>query len=790
MGINEDLEKEELKKAKIEARKKLEEQILELKEQQAEKAHEQFEVEVKMEAQKAAAAKREAENQMDLASAYQIQLEILTAQGDLTAAEQTRLEALVKTHRDAALAAQETADAASDTADALKDAAEYGENLITRLTGISDKPKSFAGKLLADPGNMIKGLMAAGSKMITPMNVLTSSVDKVVEATAALALESDQAVVNFRKSTGASGEFDSTIRNLERSLYGAGVTSAEAGEAVQSLFLNVTGFTEMGPETVKQVGETVAMLAELGVNSKTTAENIQFATKVMSMSGAQAEELTRDLFTFAQELQVSGDQIASDFAAMGPTIAALGEQGVQAFKDLQVQSKATGLAMDTMLKITGQFDTFADAAQSVGKLNALLGGPYLNTLEMVTETDPSKRMDLMRDATLNAGLAFDDLSYYQKKAYTSALGLNNEMELAMFLGGNMDQIAPPQKSAAEMEELAKQTAQFNTIMDELTQAGMAFAVALGPLISGIKQFLNFIHPVFKVIGDILPVLEPLAVALGLVAVAWALMTIAATPWMWVSLAIIGGLAILNKFLGPGGLFAAGLLLAIPALLAFGTALSFSTAGLLPLLGLLVTFGIYLFKKIASPGLIEMLGMAAAAMFLLPPAIAAFALGLMILLPFLPILGVMMWYLMKLLPQLAAGFALIAASVGDVFTETFINNLRMMAIEIANIVDKINELDTVKATAFTVTTVATAGAAAVNAAAAGVFSAPTTTGATASAGAGASGPPPVINVHLSVDGTEFATAVNKVEIEKYVAGTKSDMHASIVDMLKEGFLSSS
>ena len=790
MGINEDLEKEALKAAKLEARKKLEEQILELKEQQAEKTYEQFEVEVKMEAQKAAAAKREAENQMDLASTYQIQLELLTAQGDLTAAEQTRLEALVKTHRDAALAAQETADAASDTADALKDAAEYGENLITRLTGISDKPKSFAGKLLADPGNMTKGLMAAGSKMITPMNVLTSSVDKVVEATAALALESDQAVVNFRKSTGASGEFDSTIRNLERSLYGAGVTSAEAGEAVQSLFLNVTGFTEMGPETVKQVGETVAMLAELGVNSKTTAENIQFATKVMSMSGAQAEELTRDLFTFAQELQVSGDQIASDFAAMGPTIAALGEQGVQAFKDLQVQAKATGLAMDTMLKITGQFDTFDDAAQSVGKLNALLGGPYLNTLEMVTETDPSKRMDLMRDATLNAGLAFDDLSYYQKKAYTSALGLNNEMELAMFLGGNMDQIAPPQKSAAEMEELAKQTAQFNTIMDELTQAGMAFAVALGPLISGVKQFLNFIHPVFKVLGDILPVLEPLAVALGLVAVAFAMMTIAATPWMMVSLAIIGGLAILNKFLGPGGLFAAGLILAVPALLAFGAALSFSTAGLLPLLGLLVTFGIYLFKKIASPGLIEMLGMAAAAMFLLPPAIAAFALGLMILLPFLPILGVMMWYLMKLLPQLAAGFALIAASVGDVFTETFINNLRMMAIEIANIVDKINELDTVKATAFTVTTVATAGAAAVNAAAAGVFSAPTTTGTTASAGAGASGPPPVINVHLSVDGTEFATAVNKVEIEKYVAGSKSDMHASIVDMLKEGFLSSS
>ena len=148
---------------------------------------------------------------------------------------------------------------------------------------------------------------------------------------------------------------------------------------------------------------------------------------------------------------------------------------------------------------------------------------------------------------------------------------------------------------------------------------------------------------------------------------------------------------------------------------------------------------------------------------------------------------MMWYLMKQLPPLAAGFAMIAESVGQVFTESFINNLRMMAIEIANIVDKINELDTIKAAAFTVTTTATAGAAVVTAAAGAITGA---TGGASPAGAGAggyTGPAPVINVHLSIDGTEFATAVNKVEVEKYVAGAKSDMHASIVDMLKKGFL---
>jgi hypothetical protein len=115
----------------------------------------------------------------------------------------------------------------------------------------------------------------------------------------------------------------------------------------------------------------------------------------------------------------------------------------------------------------------------------------------------------------------------------------------------------------------------------------------------------------------------------------------------------------------------------------------------------------------------------------------------------------------------------------------------VASAIREIGNAINDLETNKAIMLThsVNSIAMA-APAMAITRAVVGSATKSTAGGASAGAGASGPPPVINVHLSVDGTEFATAVNKVEIEKYVAGTKSDMHASIVDMLKEGFLSSS
>jgi hypothetical protein len=63
------------------------------------------------------------------------------------------------------------------------------------------------------------------------------------------------------------------------------------------------------------------------------------------------------------------------------------------------------------------------------------------------------------------------------------------------------------------------------------------------------------------------------------------------------------------------------------------------------------------------------------------------------------------------------------------------------------------------------------------------------GAPATAPGATGGGAPTIHVHLSIDGTEFATAVNKVEVEKYSGGTPkgSSMYNTIVDMIEQGFV---
>ena len=400
--------------------------------------------------------------------ALRIETEALRLSGDLTLAEQERL--LIATQRiDAESAGSASAESAAKRFLGLTaDGGKMFDNWTDKATGFGNKMK----------------------ELITVKNLAASGITKVAEATVALALEQDAAAVAFNKATGQAGEYNSQIQGLERSMVNAGVTSAEAGQAFADLFNTVTDFSNMSKGTQVELAKNVALLNELGVSSSESAQSIQFLTKVMGQSTTQAADQTREIFAFAQELGVSAAGMSADFIKMQPQIAALGDTGVQAFKDLQAQAKATGMSFDSLLSITAKFDTFAGAADQVGKLNAIMGGPFLNTLEMVAETDPAERMRKLSEGINASGLSFDQMSYYQKKAMTSAAGLNSEMELAMLMSGKLESARGPVKTQADFEKLAEQTKEFNTVMDEMKQFAMSLAVSLGPVVSAIKFIVD------------------------------------------------------------------------------------------------------------------------------------------------------------------------------------------------------------------------------------------------------------------------------------------------------------
>jgi hypothetical protein len=378
---------------------------------------------------------------------------------------------------------------------------KQASSLMERYLGLNEK----SGDMFRNTGDQVKAMATKMKSLANPANLAGSAVSKVVEASVKLANAQDEAAVSFNKATGASGAYNDNIAQLENEMFNLGVSSMEASQATQDLFMNVSDFTTMSKSTQMELGKTVALLSELGVASSTTTKNIQFLTKVLGQTEKQAAAQTRELFSFATELGVSAEKIAEDFGKAGPLIAAIGENGVEAFKELEAQAKASGMEMDTLLKLVGKFDTFSTAAESVGKLNAIMGGPYLNTLEMVAETDPAERMRMLSEGVRASGVSFDEMSYYQRKAMTAAAGLNNEMELALLLSGDLENAKGPVKTTAEYKKLAAEQKEYNTVMEELGQLQRSFAIGMAPLLPALKVMVDLLThamPALLTIGGV------------------------------------------------------------------------------------------------------------------------------------------------------------------------------------------------------------------------------------------------------------------------------------------------
>jgi uncharacterized protein YunC (DUF1805 family) len=386
-------------------------------------------------------------------------------------------------------------------------------------------------------------------KTFSIQNAGYSMILKLTQATTKLAYEQDSALVSFNKQTGAARLYGDELVALESSMFRHGVTSADAAEALGGLARTVHGLKTMSRSARTDLVETTGILQELGVSAETTGANVHFMTRSLGMSVKESGKYQRELFTLAQQIGMPPAEMAEGFKSAAPKLAAFGKDAGRVFKKLAVAARASGMEIQQMLGIVEQFDTFEGAATSVGKLNALLGGPFLNSMEMVMQTDPTERMRMLSGALNKAGKSFDQLTYYEKKSIAAAAGLSDVNELALVMAGNFSGAAGgAQQSQAEIQKLAAQTKEFNEIGEELLQVVRMFAIEMKPVIGRLKEWIESFQKNKDEIQKILPALAALAGAFLFISTAMAIASAAAVVG-WA--AILGPLIIIPAFLLVG-----------------------------------------------------------------------------------------------------------------------------------------------------------------------------------------------------------------------------------------------
>ena len=327
-------------------------------------------------------------------------------------------------------------------------------------------------------GAVLKTLGKSFATMIPA--ALNKGMHMFVEQTIGLFKAQDSAISSFRKATGATADYNLEIAQTERRNFIAGVTAKEAGAAMDTLYTSFATFTQLSAGAQAAFMDTTVLLNELGVGAADTAKVMDVAMRSIGLSTSQTNELLLDLAGSAKDLGIPMSKMVSDFASTFPQLAKYGQGAVKIFKDLEIQAKNTGLSVGQLVGIADKFDTFDSAGQAVGRLNALLGGPYLNSIDLLNANE-EERIDILQRSTDAAGIQFDALNRHEKQAIAAAMGTNVDEAQRLFNMSNKQY----KLESMKQKELQEQAREVQEIGKQLKSAFMALAVDLRPLVENI-----------------------------------------------------------------------------------------------------------------------------------------------------------------------------------------------------------------------------------------------------------------------------------------------------------------
>ena len=211
------------------------------------------------------------------------------------------------------------------------------------------------------------------------------------------------------------------------------------------------------------------------------------------MSANEANNTSRQLVSLASNLGVSVSQVSSDFGQAANSMIVYGKGAVEQFAKLSAQSKALGISVQELIGIVSKADTFQGAAEQAGRLNAILGGGLLNSSQLLTASE-SERVEMIRNAVMESGRSFDQLSKYERIAIANAAGIN-DMNVAQKLFNS-------QLTQAELEQYMGKTNSLGESQAMMQQRALASATAMEKMQIFLQQLAIAVTPLVMVLNEL------------------------------------------------------------------------------------------------------------------------------------------------------------------------------------------------------------------------------------------------------------------------------------------------
>lgn len=367
---------------------------------------------------------------------------------------------------------------------------------LSEFTGIKTESDTVLGnmtRMVAEGGgliNALKGAAKAFTELMSLSNILGSLVDTIVKSTIQFLKTQDDIAKSFETSVGNAAKFKGEITSLYLSTAGYATSMKEAAESFIALKNGFAGFEDLSKRERMSLADTTIKLNKLGVETQTLVSIQATLHKQMGMSIKQTTEMEKQLYATSIAMGIPPKKMMQDFATIAPRLGVYGSQMKTVFLDLQDAAKKTGIGMGELLNIADKFNTFDQAAENVGTLNAILGGDFLDAQKMITLNE-AERVKYLQEQLKASGKNLNNMDRFQQQAIAQSLGLKDTTELMKLYnnetGKTGNKLTDQEKAQQTMNRAVESAV---TLSDRLNRMWEEFGTIFGPIFQPVMGWLK------------------------------------------------------------------------------------------------------------------------------------------------------------------------------------------------------------------------------------------------------------------------------------------------------------
>lgn len=345
-------------------------------------------------------------------------------------------------------------------------------------------------------GGITKGLIGMNAGILgIGFDFLISSIKRVYElqerwtkAIGGFNMKLGGMTAGLRGAQKAATAWSSTIRGLTNGDINEGIEMfAEFTMAIGRVIKQGDGFSKFGLQVARGFNLGGGGAGQL--------------SKVMSSIGMSSDEATESMKVLIKSSNAAGvptNMLAKDVLDASTYMARFGKEGQKTFIQGAAYARKYTISIEQLKASVEGLDMFDEAARTASKLNTTFG-TMINSMDLMMEDDPAKRLEMIRQQFLAQGLTFDKLTPKQRRYLSESLKLTDDQTAALLSSAKAGETyADFQEKAAKRE---KNELSAKKMMEKQLRATAQTMYAFGMAFDRITVAIaNAIKPLLEVLG--------------------------------------------------------------------------------------------------------------------------------------------------------------------------------------------------------------------------------------------------------------------------------------------------